>query len=183
MNKINFNFNFLGNYDITNIKNKIKLFTESDWLKYTERQDVFEAHNQTFCIPVLFDILYQNKIGDKTDFYTLFEKEIVLLNNYINKIKNKKGTIIRFEIVKMPAKTKIPTHKDDSPSLLLHSRIHLPIQTADEVYFKINDEEKNLKEGELWEINNTDIHSVINNSCIDRIHIIIDWKENASKLY
>ena len=182
MKKTTFNFNFLGDYDITNIKNQINLLTENDWLKYLKRQEVYEAHRETLCIPVLFDLEYNNKIGDKTQFYGLFEKEIKLLNNHINKIKNKEGIIIRFEIVKMPTKTKIPTHRDKSPSLMEHSRIHLPIQTTNEVFFKINDEEKNLKEGEMWEINNIDVHSVTNDSDIDRIHVIMDWKETPSKL-
>lgn len=182
MKKDTFNFNFLGLYDVTRIKEQVNSLTETDWLKYTKRQEVYEAHRETLCVPVLFDIAYNNKIGDKTEFYSLFEEEIKLLNNYINKIKNKDGLIIRFEIVKMPPKTKIPTHKDNSPSLIEHSRIHLPTQTTDEVFFKINDEEKNLKEGEIWEINNIDIHSVTNNSDIDRVHVIIDWKELATKL-
>jgi hypothetical protein len=182
MEKNTFNFYFLGNYDVTNLKKQISLLTEKDWLKYTGRQDVYEAHRETLCIPVLFDINYFNKMGEKTDYYNLFQNEIQLINEHINKQKSKNGQVIRFEIVKMPAKTKIPTHKDNTPSLVEHSRIHLPIQTADQVFFKINDEEKNLKEGEMWEINNVDIHSVTNNSGIDRIHIIIDWKKNASKL-
>lgn len=177
-----FNFYFMGLYDVTNIKNKVNLLTEIDWLKYTERQEVYEAHRQTLCIPILFDINYLNKMGEKTDYYNLFQYEIQSINEYVNKQKNKNGQIIRFEIVKMPAKTKIPTHKDNSPSLVEHSRIHLPIQTAEQVFFKINEEEKNLKEGEMWEINNVDMHSVTNNSDIDRIHIIFDWKEIANKL-
>lgn len=172
-----FNFKFLGNYDITNIKNIVSSFTENDWLQYTKRQETYEAHKQTLCIPVLFDLMYDNRIGEKTNYYSLFKEEIELITNHINKSKNKKGFIIRFEIVKMLAKTKIPEHVDNSPSLIEHSRIHLPICTTDEVFFKINDEEKNLKEGEIWEIDNVDIHSVTNNSDIDRIHIIFDWKE------
>lgn len=181
MNKLLFNFKFLGNYDITNIKNIVSSFTENDWLQYTKRQEIYEAHKQTLCIPVLFDLMYYNRIGEKTNYYSFFKEEIELITNHINKSKNKKGFIIRFEIVKMPAKTSIPTHKDNSPSLVEHSRVHLPIQTATDVYFKINDEEKNLKEGEMWEINNIDIHSVTNNSSIDRIHIIVDWKEIPNK--
>ncbi len=176
------NFIFLGNYDITDLKSKINLLTELDWMKYTKRQEVFEAHKETICVPVLFDLMYDNKIGDKTCFYDLFKKNINSLNDYINNKKNKKGHIIRFEIVKMPAQTKIPPHQDKTPSLIEHSRIHIPIKTSDNVFFKINNEEKNLKEGEVWEINNIDVHSVRNDSDIDRIHLIMDWKETASKL-
>jgi len=46
------------------------------------------------------------------------------------------------------------------------------------VIFTVGGESKNLEEGYIWEIKNTEkIHSVINNGQIDRIHLIIDWKK------
>ena len=35
-----------------------------------------------------------------------------------------------------------------------------------------------MKQGEIWEINNQEEHSVVNDSIFDRIHLIIDWIKN-----
>jgi hypothetical protein len=43
--------------------------------------------------------------------------------------------------------------------------------------FTVGGEGRNLKEGEIWEIKNTEkIHSVYNKGFYDRIHLIVDWK-------
>ena len=34
-----------------------------------------------------------------------------------------------------------------------------------------------MKLGEMWEINNTETHSVVNDGDVDRIHMIIDYKQ------
>ena len=57
-------------------------------------------------------------------------------------------------------------------------RTHIPIITNSEVTFTVGGETKFLKEGEIWEINNTKEHSVDNNSDIDRIHLLIDIMPN-----
>ena len=42
--------------------------------------------------------------------------------------------------------------------------------------FTVGEEEKNMRVGEMWEINNNDkSHSVINGSDIDRVHLILDY--------
>jgi quercetin dioxygenase-like cupin family protein len=49
--------------------------------------------------------------------------------------------------------------------------------TDDEVIFTVGGEERNIKEGEIFEIDNSNkLHSVINNSEeIDRVHLLADW--------
>jgi tetratricopeptide (TPR) repeat protein len=46
------------------------------------------------------------------------------------------------------------------------------------VDFFVGGEKKNMRAGELWEINNGLAHAVENRSDQDRIHIIIDWMPN-----
>jgi tetratricopeptide (TPR) repeat protein len=50
--------------------------------------------------------------------------------------------------------------------------------TNDDVAFFVGGEEKNMKAGEFWEINNSVDHAVENRSGDDRIHIIVDWMPN-----
>ena len=59
-------------------------------------------------------------------------------------------------------------------------RIHVPIITNDEVVFSVGGEELNMREGEMWEINNATLHAVENRSEQDRIHLIVDWVPNST---
>lgn len=179
-----FKFKYFGTFDTKNILQKIKNLTKEDWLEYTFRQEMFhDVHGDTTTIPILYEETYRDSvIGKRSKFYNLFEDDINELNNFLKNFTKKNGTIIRAEIVKMPPHTEITPHRDMTPSLMLHNRIHLPIQTNEAVIFIVNDEIKHLPKNELWEINNSEIHSVKNNSDIDRIHIILDWKVSANKL-
>ena len=86
------------------------------------------------------------------------------------------GYIIRTELVNLPAYCNVKRHIDRGESLVKDKRIHLVLETNDEVIFKVDEVEKNMKVGELWEINNTKYHSVKNGGNTDRFHLIIDYK-------
>ena len=79
-------------------------------------------------------------------------------------------------MVNLKSQKSIPDHIDNSPSLDICKRIHIPIITNNKVFFNVGGERINLKKGEMWEINNTKkTHAVENNSRFDRVHLIIDW--------
>ena len=78
--------------------------------------------------------------------------------------------------MKLPAGNKVLPHIDKGKSFTIPRRIHLPITTNSKCFFTVGDTTKNLKLGELWEINNNGImHSVTNDGDTDRIHLIVDW--------
>jgi hypothetical protein len=65
-------------------------------------------------------------------------------------------------------------------SLVICRRIHIPIQTNEDCFFTVGDDKRNLRLGELWEINNDkQKHSVDNFGNTDRIHLIVDWIEES----
>ena len=80
--------------------------------------------------------------------------------------------------VKLPGGGYIDTHKDFGKQLESGHRIHIPVITNESVLFTIGNETINMKQGEIWEINNQEEHSVVNDSIFDRIHLIIDWIKN-----
>ena len=60
------------------------------------------------------------------------------------------------------------------------ARGHVAIQTNENCFFTVGDEKKNLRLGELWEINNDKKkHSVDNFGNNDRIHLIVDWVQSS----
>jgi hypothetical protein len=168
-----FNFIFLGKFDISSFKKKILNLTEEDWNEYTFRQKVFREHAQTKTVPLLFNEQFTD-FPDKFKFYSLFEEEVQQLEKFLFDYY-KKGKIIRCIITKLLAHQQIPRHADGGSSLREGHRHHIPIVTNSKNQFEVNGEVKYLKPGEVWEINNSIFHSVANNSSKDRIHIIVDW--------
>jgi len=64
--------------------------------------------------------------------------------------------------------------------LINSHRVHIPIVTNDQITFMVGGEEKQMKVGEVWEINNATFHRVMNESNEDRIHLILDWVPNVT---
>lgn len=57
-------------------------------------------------------------------------------------------------------------------------RIHIPIITHENVEFYLDKERVQPKEGECWYMNFNLPHAIINNSPVDRIHLVIDAQVN-----
>lgn len=57
-------------------------------------------------------------------------------------------------------------------------RLHIPVQTNDQVEFKVAGEALTLREGECWYCNFNLPHSIANRGTSDRIHLVIDGLVN-----
>lgn len=188
---MNFNgkFKALGYADITQLKSIINAITEDQWNEDNERQNFYKVHNFTQTIPLLFDADYRHRYPTPYSNLELFqtslapvlqtiteyyEKQVVVTKN---NQKNPMGRayFIRAILVRMSANSEIAEHIDNGYSLSRVHRIHLPIVTNKNVEFFVDGHSKSLGEGELWEINNRKIHSVINKSDEDRVHFIFDF--------
>jgi len=169
-----FNYKFITSIDASMFKHKLPKI-EEDWDKFQWRQKNFTVHKKTKTIPLIFD--KDGRIDSPTYHinYDIFKSEIEYLKNVYNTHIGS-GFIIRAILVNLPAKSEIDNHIDDGITLSLCARTHIPVVTNEDVLFTINGEEKNLKEGEIWEINNSHkYHSVVNKGGEDRIHLIVDW--------
>ena len=86
------------------------------------------------------------------------------------------GYIFRAILVLLPKGKSIPKHIDTGESLTIPRRIHIAVQTNPNCFFNVGDVTKNLKEGEIWEIDNSgQRHAVSNEGDTDRIHLIVDF--------
>lgn len=176
-------FLFHGKIDVDPI---IKIITDNNlgWDEYTERQNKRGTeHLYTKTIPIIFDKSFNfNHLKIiPTENYPLFIDEISKIEEQIKSNTGESGKIMRALLVKLTAGKSIRPHVDTVGfSLVVCRRIHIPIQTNDLCYFTVGDDKRNLKLGELWEINNDKkMHSVENKGDIDRIHLIVDWVENS----
>jgi len=83
----------------------------------------------------------------------------------------------------LPPGKKVGEHKDQgidwSTGL---ARIHIPIITHEEVYFYIDGQRAQWKEGEFWYGNFSETHSIHNQSDITRVHLVLDCAINNNLL-
>ncbi len=185
------NFIFIKNYeDIKNLKEKVLKYTKEDWEKYDYRQKTYPSHHATKTIPLIWNeskifevdgikTQERNLEKDKRKFWPEADKyktDLDLLHNILEK-KYGKGFIASAMLINLPTRSAIVPHVDTiDPYFKKTRRAHLAIVTDDEVIFTVGGEEKNIAEGEIFEIdNNNKVHSVTNNSEIDRIHLLVDW--------
>jgi hypothetical protein len=87
-------------------------------------------------------------------------------------------------LINLPKNKKILPHIDSGNEHFFKTkRIHVPITTNDKCNFIVGDEIVQMKQGEIWEIDNANkVHSVINNGDTDRIHLLIDYKISHKKV-
>lgn len=83
-------------------------------------------------------------------------------------------------LMRLHAGAEIKPHRDQGLSLELgEARLHLPLQTHDQLYFYVNDQRVPMQAGELWYINADQTHWVANKGLSARINLVIDCKVNS----
>ena len=164
----------LGKIDVSQaselIISNIVLFDED-----VRRQKLYEVHKSTKSIFLREGDLnspmftYKDHVNLET-FKLLFDQIEHIIGIELSDIYNA-------ILVLMPPHTSIKPHVDGGALLRTLVRAHVPIITNGKVMFNIEGNEKNMKAGEVWAINNLKTHSVRNDSDEDRIHLIFDYKE------
>jgi hypothetical protein len=173
-----FNFKLHKKYDVSNILNNVKKIND-EWNNYTFRQNrqYSERRNphlytNTFVIQFhSFDWNFGDKVNSEV-------KDVDMLDSVSDIVKDLElmceGVSGRVLLLKLFAKKDVSEHTDSGEYLSAVRRFHIPIITNDLVSYTVNGETVNMKEGECWEINNQRPHSVLNDSDIDRVHLLID---------
>ena len=177
--KLPFDLKLLGSIDIESTLEKVNSITEEQWTKHSRRNETFRAHNQTNSFEIIWDAnsLKTGLVGKRNrEHYRQLD---------FNDIKNKlqpiyskhygPGWYIRVLLARLDPGGSIPIHRDGGKSLMEVKRTHIPLVTNENILFKVGDTTKNLKAGEVWEINNAKQHAVNNNSSEYRIHLIVDY--------
>lgn len=175
-----FDFKFLGNLDVEQTIKNLHTFTEEQWEEESIRQRRFKTHSQTKSLCIIWDFmsLLSGKVG-KLHEKNYKQLNFDLLKPQILSICEKhygEGELLRVLIPKLQPQGIIPFHKDKGDTLINVKRIHIPLITNENIFFTVGETTKNLKVGEMWEINNQNRHSVANNSQEERVHLIVDYQ-------
>ena len=166
------NFKFIEKIDVTNIKSKLK---DLDWDSFDWRiKNSQGSHSETKSVPIIFDENRKEPI--KQENYILFSDTLNDIKNIFQKTYGD-GILFTALLINLPAGKRIKSHIDVGENFDLSHRVHIPIITNDRCFFSVDEEIKNMKEGEMWEIdNNGKYHWVSNEGETDRIHLLVDWK-------
>lgn len=100
--------------------------------------------------------------------------------DYIKKVLNAfKCPLLRVRLMKLKAGAKVRKHIDRSMGLLHgKARLHIPVITNEGVHFIMHKERVEMKGGEVWYLDATRPHQVINLGDEDRLHLVIDCQVN-----
>lgn len=176
--KKDYNFIYFKNFDVSIIKNQCTLLNE-EWLIDQSRQNMQYPDRRNPHLYTNTYIIQDHALGwnNGEDFNPIMKDESLykLLLPIINELEIKMcGKAARVLLIKLNAHKDVTIHTDSGSYLNTVRRFHIPIITNDNVFYTVNDEKINMKEGDCWEINNRKPHSVDNKSDQDRIHLLID---------
>lgn len=113
----------------------------------------------------------QHENVDRPEYKTLTEARPLVMNlmHYVGGER-----LGRVMINKLEPGGSITPHADTPAHADYYSRFHLVLQSNPGVVFRCGDEETYMKTGFWYWFNNKEVHTVINNSAVDRIHMIVD---------
>lgn len=181
------NFSLIGDVDVVDLRRLALGLTEEQWDRFSTRQNIYEVHQYTKTIGLVYDLDFRHSHPTRLPTLQIFEAALRpvlwMIADHFEKTEtaqqlmkdNSLGYFIRASLVRLAAGCGIAEHRDMNFSLTHSHRIHLPIITNDEVWFTVGGESINLREGQLYEINNRRLHSVQNDGDEDRVHLILDY--------
>lgn len=174
-----FNYKFHGHFDISSIANHLETYS-SEWFINQSRQNMGPVHKETTSVflydhPAMWSIKEPFKPTINYNQKEMHELIAPIINVLEQKHEGKVGKCL---FIKLPAGKSILPHTDKLDYLGVVRRHHIAITTNDQVFFSVDNELKNMKIGECWEINNSKEHAVNNNGKTDRIHLLVDIMPN-----
>lgn len=174
---LEFDITHVGEVDSSNIKLELlKILEEQDSLPVNNSRSGFATHSKTkshliYDFPLDWDGEQAIDSVLATDNKTLIDSVDPLISTLEGKYSGKRGRVL---LVNLPAGENIPEHMDSGAYLQIVHRNHIPVITNDQVMFGVGNSVVNMKENNLYEINNHKTHYVNNDGDTDRYHLIID---------
>ena len=167
-----------GEIDIARLVAAVAAQDAAAWNEHQHRQKDYEVHQQTQSIVLLFanvDAWPAIEVIRQPGWERLASTAVPIMDSIIERWYAPGGRIIRAMAAKLLPGGKIEPHRDAHPSFDCGHRIHVPITTNPRVRFTVDGRPFNLAVGQVYEINNKKMHSVINKGTSERIHFIFDY--------
>jgi len=167
----------LGPVNHTALKDAVMALDEKVWFE-DDLSDWQPMRGDTRSVVLLFCDGWEPIVIDKRSGWPHLNEQVVpLATDIIEDNYTPGGRVLRAMIAKLIAGGTIHPHVDAHPSFSVGHRIHVPLQTNDEVQFIVDDERVIMEEGKAYELNNLLNHGVYNGGKEDRIHLIFDYMD------
>jgi hypothetical protein len=167
----------LGALDVSGLRDKILEQDELAWREQPLRQQIYEVHQDTESIVMLFcdESWPEGEIYREAGWDCLAEVANPIIDNIIETYYEPGGTVLRAMAAKLKANGRIRPHRDTLKSFGMGHRIHIPITSSEFVRFTIGGKPFAFEPGNVYELNNQLMHSVVNMGNEDRITFIFDY--------
>lgn len=167
----------LGQIDISGLSEQILAQPEEAWTEQLRRQQTYEVHRDTESIVMLFcdESWPEGEIYKEPGWGRLADVAMPLIDDIINTYYTPGGTVLRAMAAKLKVQGRIRPHRDSLISFRMGHRIHIPITSSEFVRFTIAGKPFAFKPGNVYELNNQMMHSVVNMGDEDRITFIFDY--------
>ena len=179
-------YRHLGPADIGTITDLLTAMPESAWLEgenlrrsltlYRETHSIFlkSVSAQLFGQILAERPLREADVEIQGQWGELVAETEALIQQIIQYL-GVEGIVTRIQFARMKPGTKIQPHIDQSLMLVASHRVHIPLTSNAGVTFTIDDQNCHFEPGEVFELNNRVVHSVVNDGETDRIHLIVDY--------
>ncbi|MDH3532437.1 MAG: aspartyl/asparaginyl beta-hydroxylase domain-containing protein [Gammaproteobacteria bacterium] len=167
----------LGEVDMQALKDRILAQEPEAWAEQAIRQQMYEVHKDTESIVMLFceESWPEGEIYRESGWERLADVAMPVIDNIINTYYESGGLLLRAMAAKLKAQGRIPPHRDKLSSFHIGHRVHVPITTSAAVRYTIAGKPYQFEVGNAYEINNQELHSVMNMGKDDRISFIFDY--------
>lgn len=165
--------------NISSLLDKVLSATEEQWNRNQLRQQRFEVAQEVVTILLKLTDHNHNKTKTFEEWYEWKDVINPVLNQIYPIFKN--PFLNKCMIANVRPGKQIPEHTDSAQSFTLSHRLHIPLVTNKEAVMTIKGEERNMKVGVCYEVNNKQLHSVVNNGDTDRIHLLFDIYERTDE--
>lgn len=177
----------LGEIDVSDLAEKVSALSDQTWLQDTTRQRKFAVHVDTQTIWMIYDSDFRHANPTRhpimNEFEPLMTPVLDLIKDFYSKTleqkiipeEKKPGYFIRIIMTRLSPGGLINGHTDGGMSLKRCHRVHLPVITNEKCLFKTGNTTLHMRAGEVWEINNRQIHGVKNAGDEARVHMILDY--------
>ncbi len=167
----------LGTYDTWPLKEQLLAEPDSAWTRSVAEQEGNWPHRDARHISLANDLDGRHFRATIFPKYAEYEALLVPLLRTIAARLARGKKVVRIQFAWLGAGSAIARHRDTSITLLYSHRVHVPVETNDQVTFECGEQSVIMREGEIWTFDNTLRHAVHNRGETSRIHLIVDFTE------
>ena len=143
---------------------------ESIMLRFPEKR-VFEQQAEVEAYKRGEHLFDQHESVDQPAYAVLPEARQIVMNVFAAVAGERLGRVM---VNKIAPGGRIFPHADTPEHVAYYSRFHVVLQSAEGVRFRCGDEWAAWETGAVFWFRNAEEHEVVNDSAIDRIHLIMD---------